>query len=151
MAVFILPQGHTLPLHDHPHMSVFSKVLYGQLQLKSFTSMDDNANSNDNDKRRLVRSDSVNDVKTSHDPAWCLTPSDGNYHEFHALTPCVVFDCLLPPYEEPERCCNYYKCVPAVSDSSSLVYELLPLDSSSPDVNKLLPSLFSYRGFRPKP
>lgn len=33
IGVFILPFGSRLPLHNHPYMSVFSKVLYGKLQM----------------------------------------------------------------------------------------------------------------------
>ena len=41
-----------------------------------------------------------------------LTPSKDNFHEFSAKSHCVVFDILLPPYdEEQERACAYYKAV----------------------------------------
>jgi hypothetical protein len=46
---------------------------------------------------------SLSQVKTAADPAWYLTPDVDNIHEFRAATNCVVLDCLLPPYSEPER------------------------------------------------
>jgi len=34
MAIFLIPAGGTLPIHDHPGMAVASKVLFGELSLK---------------------------------------------------------------------------------------------------------------------
>ena len=31
IVVFLLPAGASIPLHDHPGMTVFSKILYGEL------------------------------------------------------------------------------------------------------------------------
>ena len=36
LVLFVFPAGASIPLHDHPHMSVFSKVLYGQLSMTSY-------------------------------------------------------------------------------------------------------------------
>ncbi len=36
MGIFCLPAGATIPLHDHPGMTVFSRVLYGQLFIQAF-------------------------------------------------------------------------------------------------------------------
>ena len=36
IVVFLFPAGAAIPLHDHPKMSVLSKVLYGALAMKSF-------------------------------------------------------------------------------------------------------------------
>lgn len=36
MGIFCLPAGATIPLHDHPDMTVFSRVLYGQLFIQAF-------------------------------------------------------------------------------------------------------------------
>jgi hypothetical protein len=33
MCIFTLPSGAKLPLHDHPDMTVFSKVLWGEMQV----------------------------------------------------------------------------------------------------------------------
>jgi len=34
MGVFCFPAGATLPLHDHPHMAVLSKLLYGSSSMR---------------------------------------------------------------------------------------------------------------------
>ena len=36
LVIFIFPAGAAIPLHDHPTMAVFSKVLYGSLEMSSF-------------------------------------------------------------------------------------------------------------------
>jgi hypothetical protein len=36
IGVFSLPQGAAIPLHDHPGMTVFSRLLYGRLHVRSF-------------------------------------------------------------------------------------------------------------------
>lgn len=36
MSVFILPAGTAIPLHDHPGMTVVTKVLWGTLHVKSY-------------------------------------------------------------------------------------------------------------------
>ena len=35
LVVFIFPDGATLPLHNHPGMTVYSKVLYGSLAVRA--------------------------------------------------------------------------------------------------------------------
>lgn len=106
IAVFIIPKGKSLPYHDHPNMTVCSKVIHGNLKIKSFTPI-----SNTNMSLRKSFTALLNDdcVKSSDDSAWYLTPSEGNIHEFVATSSCVVFDILLPPYNYPTRSCNYYK------------------------------------------
>eukprot|EP00455_Lapot_gusevi_P014117 TRINITY_DN1698_c0_g3_i2.p1 TRINITY_DN1698_c0_g3~~TRINITY_DN1698_c0_g3_i2.p1 ORF type:complete len:423 (+),score=97.48 TRINITY_DN1698_c0_g3_i2:83-1351(+) len=36
MGIFLLPKHAILPLHDHPHMTVITKLLYGNLHVRSF-------------------------------------------------------------------------------------------------------------------
>merc|ERR1711998_84618 len=37
MGIFLVPQGSSLPLHDHPSMTVYSRVLFGSLETTSYT------------------------------------------------------------------------------------------------------------------
>ncbi|CAI5744983.1 unnamed protein product [Peronospora destructor] len=36
IGIFILPPGVSIPLHDHPRMSVITRVLYGSMRVKTY-------------------------------------------------------------------------------------------------------------------
>lgn len=122
VAVFLLPKGCSIPMHDHPSMTVCSKVIRGSLRVKSFTALNKASSSGattdsiyrDTEpmKIRKIPCRLENDkVKTDQDPGWALGPIIGNYHEFTARDPTVIVDVLMPPYDEPDRPCNFYKIV----------------------------------------
>jgi cysteamine dioxygenase len=100
--VFCLDAGAELPLHDHPGMTVLSRLLYGQLAVRSFD-WDDAGGPG---AARLA-----GEVLLSG-PAPCrvLRPAQGNLHALHARTPAAVLDVLGPPYEpRAGRGCSYFR------------------------------------------
>lgn len=131
LAVFIVPEGCKLPIHDHPQMCVLCKLVTGSLFYRSFT----------------LESNSTGEylcnevIKTQDDPTWVLTPENGNFHELIAQENCVLFDALLPPYQEPERCCSYYDAQPVEEGR----WKLVKLEEEPDD----LPYRFPYLGDRP--
>ncbi|XP_059284211.1 plant cysteine oxidase 2 [Lycium ferocissimum] len=130
IGIFCLPPKAVIPLHNHPGMTVFSKLLLGKMHIKSYDWADNllrestpNANIFDNGEgdrigprlaKLKVNSEFKAPCKTS-----ILYPADGgNMHCFTATTACAVLDVLGPPYCDPEgRHCQYYYDFPFVNFS----------------------------------
>ncbi|XP_022718837.1 plant cysteine oxidase 2-like [Durio zibethinus] len=129
MCIFFLPATAVIPLHNHPGMTVFSKLLLGKMHIKSYDWVDP-VNSEDsmppNSKLRLARL-KANSVFTAPCDTSVLYPTTGgNIHQFTAITPCAVLDVLGPPYsKEDDRDCSYYKDIPysAFSNGETRVSE----------------------------
>ncbi|XP_022950329.1 plant cysteine oxidase 2-like isoform X2 [Cucurbita moschata] len=112
LCIFFLPATGVIPLHNHPGMTVFSKLLLGKMHIKSYDWVDP-TNSDDPTKpceKRLAKL-KTDSVFTSPSSTSVLYPtSGGNIHSFTAITPCAVLDVLGPPYSmEDDRDCSYYK------------------------------------------
>ncbi|XVF60462.1 hypothetical protein PTKIN_Ptkin08bG0048800 [Pterospermum kingtungense] len=119
IGIFCLPPSGVLPLHNHPGMTVFSKLLFGTMHIKSYdwvvdvpsnaSAAVDPSQSVQHPEVRLAKvkvdSDFTSPCNTS-----ILYPADGgNMHCFTAVTACAVLDVLGPPYSDPEgRHCTYY-------------------------------------------
>ncbi|KAJ3142585.1 hypothetical protein HK100_000485 [Physocladia obscura] len=54
MCIFVLKKGATLPIHSHPNMTVFSRVVEGDLHVKTFSILDGNQLDSENDGKDLV-------------------------------------------------------------------------------------------------
>ncbi|CAM9139742.1 unnamed protein product [Discosporangium mesarthrocarpum] len=125
IGIFVFPPGSCIPLHDHPHMCVTSKVLYGSLKVTCYDRVDQSDDDGvqvipevgatglwaDGKRRRwgqgLLRSDSWHDA-----PYTCwLTSTVGNLHKLQAgADGCAVLDVLIPPYDmKCGRDCTYYQ------------------------------------------
>ncbi|KAJ6934912.1 hypothetical protein NC652_010021 [Populus alba x Populus x berolinensis] len=103
MGIFCLPPSGVIPLHNHPGMTVFSKLLFGTMHIKSYDWVADvPASSSGQGQGQLEINRSV-----QHS---ILYPTDGgNMHCFTAVTACAVLDVLGPPYSVPDgRHCQYY-------------------------------------------
>ena len=108
-------EGTVIPLHNHPHMTVMSKLLYGSLRVRAFDWADDddgNPGTAPNVPRlaRMVRDERV----AAPANAFALYPrSCGNIHVFTAVEPSAVLDILSPPYAIGcGRDCHYFEEVP---------------------------------------
>lgn len=124
IAVFILKHGATLPMHDHPGMHGFLKVISGTVEISSYTlkTKDDHI-VRLNEEVRAVKHRPISLDDTS--PACALTPREKNLHEILCVEgPAAFLDILSPPYEVEEyakgpRPCTFFKIISSKSSAQS--------------------------------
>lgn len=132
IGIFCLPPTSVIPLHNHPGMTVFSKLLFGTMHIKAYDWSNEvdkftgdtsacaiaNAPNCESDGLRLAKV-KVNSELTAPCGTSILYPADGgNMHCFTAKTACAVLDVLGPPYSDPDgRHCQYYYDFP-ISNST---------------------------------
>ncbi|KAF8681688.1 hypothetical protein HU200_045118 [Digitaria exilis] len=124
IVIFLLPPGAVIPLHDHPGMTVFSKLLLGSLHVKSYdwataggstTTTPASSSVPAASTRRLAKLVLDADLRAPCGAVALFPESGGNIHRFAAATSCAVLDVLGPPYSAGERDCTYYRDLPYYS------------------------------------
>ncbi|KAJ0985544.1 hypothetical protein J5N97_003900 [Dioscorea zingiberensis] len=136
IGIFCLPPSSAIPLHNHPGMTVFSKLLFGSMHIKSYDWVDVPQKSNGALKPAHFQPKGMRLAKVHKDAVFTapcetsiLYPSaGGNMHCFTAVTSCAVLDVLGPPYSDSEgRPCMYYNDFPYASFSGDT--DFVPEDS----------------------
>lgn len=114
IAIFILKQGVTMPMHDHPGMHGLLKVIAGAVKIESFTmetSVDDIIEPNTG----YTAIKHAGKVAKDTDDACVLTPWERNLHEISCVEgPAAFLDILSPPYDVDEfgrgtRPCTFFR------------------------------------------
>eukprot|EP00189_Rhodosorus_marinus_P007867 CAMPEP_0184754370 /NCGR_PEP_ID=MMETSP0315-20130426/44588_1 /TAXON_ID=101924 /ORGANISM="Rhodosorus marinus, Strain UTEX LB 2760" /LENGTH=261 /DNA_ID=CAMNT_0027233787 /DNA_START=112 /DNA_END=897 /DNA_ORIENTATION=+ len=105
LGIFVMPPNTTIPLHDHPGMTVFTKVLWGELEVEAYDIVA-KCQGDNNEYVALKRGTSL----TRDNEVRYLTKDNGNIHQFHAKKWTAVFDLAVPPYDPWNgRPCNYFR------------------------------------------
>ncbi|KAL6882085.1 hypothetical protein ACP4OV_011557 [Aristida adscensionis] len=111
--VFCLPHSAVIPLHDHPGMTVFSKILMGAMHMRSYDWVAPMSGGNammtpSGARLAKLHADSVLDA--SSETVVLYPQSGGNLHRFTAVSPCALLDVMGPPYcHDQGRDCSYYR------------------------------------------
>jgi hypothetical protein len=151
IGIFVLPPNTQLPLHDHPGMSVLSRILYGGIKVRSFDFLGPSEPSEE--AQSLVQATGFKwavprehlDITGPHTTA--LFPDWGNIHEFTSddTRGCAIFDILTPPYDASNgRDCTYYgeislpdkqwqHFIGAAGAAGSIKHGIVSSDSSNSD------------------
>ncbi|XP_072968671.1 plant cysteine oxidase 2-like [Typha angustifolia] len=124
IGIFCLPKSAVIPLHNHPGMTVFGKLLFGSMHIKSYDWVDSESSEIVPPTEGLclakVKMDAV--LKAPCQTSILYPASGGNMHRFTAVTPCAVLDVLGPPYSTPEgRVCTYYDDFPYTNSPGDTV------------------------------
>ncbi|CAE8587013.1 unnamed protein product, partial [Polarella glacialis] len=126
ICIFLLRAGARIPLHDHPGMRVFGRLLFGRMRVLSF----DLAEELPAEGGAPVRAKCYGRKVLGPEPVtYGLGPEEGNVHELQAIDHCAFFDILTPPYDVARgRDCTYYRCL---EDAASGGYFLEPMPMSN--------------------
>ncbi|CAN6329970.1 unnamed protein product [Urochloa humidicola] len=126
MVILFLPRNAVIPLHNHPGMTVFSKLLLGSMHIKSYDWVDPDSDSSSvssssssDEQLRLAKLVVDDDFTAPCDTSVLYPTTGGNMHRFTAITPCAIIDILGPPYSiEEDRDCTYYTDIPYTHHST---------------------------------
>lgn len=109
-----------MPLHDHPNMSVFFRLVFGSLNYVSYDKLDEKFKYNqfaDDEYHELignkkrVAAKKTKPMTLEKDSLLFVRPSVGNMHHFQAKENSCFFDICLPNYTpvRHERRITYFK------------------------------------------
>eukprot|EP00803_Ostreobium_quekettii_P009487 evm.model.scf_2912EXC.2 EVM.evm.TU.scf_2912EXC.2 scf_2912EXC:5509-6318(+) len=108
VGVFCMPANTVIPLHDHPGMTVLSRVVYGRVRVTSYDWVEGAGWGSGGAAKRVGVVEAAGPAGTSE-----LLPTYANVHSLEALTPSAILDVLAPPYAPWQgRDCTYFRAVP---------------------------------------
>lgn len=119
LVLFFIKKGTRMPLHDHPNMCVFFRMMFGRLNYRSYDKVDEKFRYNKfslDEYQELLETKQRIGVKKAVDtvlsgPQFLMVrPSRNNLHEFVAEENTCFFDICLPNYTADSlRRITYFK------------------------------------------
>lgn len=119
VGIFCIPENRDMPLHDHPQMTVCSKVLYGEVRVEAYDKAPElegaikgggGGDSSQNSTTAMFARKTKDDVVTEETGPFALFSKKRNIHKFSAVSSCAILDVLGPPYSPSEgREIAYYQ------------------------------------------
>lgn len=129
LVLFFIKKGTRMPLHDHPNMCVFFRMMFGRLNYRSYDKVDEkfryNKFSMDEytellEQKKLIGVKKATETVLSGPQFMMVRPSRNNLHEFVAEENTCFFDICLPNYTaDSMRRITYYKEVAAAETGLS--------------------------------
>eukprot|EP00933_Yihiella_yeosuensis_P042349 TRINITY_DN3689_c4_g1_i1.p1 TRINITY_DN3689_c4_g1~~TRINITY_DN3689_c4_g1_i1.p1 ORF type:complete len:307 (+),score=47.18 TRINITY_DN3689_c4_g1_i1:78-998(+) len=133
LCIFLLRKGSVIPLHDHPGMHVFGRLLFGKMLVSSY---DLEPNSDATAAFGGHHGQDFGTAPKARKQCWAryisqqvfgpgpqtygLSPSKGNIHQIVALEDSAFFDIVTPPYDASlGRDCTYYTVCEGGADPNS--------------------------------
>uniref|UniRef100_K3WU86 Uncharacterized protein n=1 Tax=Globisporangium ultimum (strain ATCC 200006 / CBS 805.95 / DAOM BR144) TaxID=431595 RepID=K3WU86_GLOUD len=128
IGIFFMPPNAHIPLHNHPGMSVVTRVLYGAVNVRSYDLISPQEITNGDSEDSTVGSESTDIVNSNAKVKWARVSREGSYvaestmwldprrfnlHQIHAATDngCALLDIMIPPYNNADRDCHHFKII----------------------------------------
>mmetsp|Transcript_3157 Transcript_3157/g.9347 ORF Transcript_3157/g.9347 Transcript_3157/m.9347 type:complete len:297 (+) Transcript_3157:97-987(+) len=109
VGIFCIPKDGDIPIHDHPDMTVCSKVLFGKVRVEAYDEAPD-LQEQLQLENALVARKVRDDVVSEETGPFALFTKSNNIHRFSAVESCAIIDVLGPPYDSSEgREIAYYR------------------------------------------
>jgi cysteamine dioxygenase len=134
---FVIPPGRVLPLHDHPGMTVWQRVMHGRLHICTLVSdaLPAVTKTSYPTKAKVVFSGEVCGLGEPIPPSELLSFGKGDGGVLHEirnvdpLKPALFVDIIAPPYYQAPTniSCSYYRAEP-LSRSGTTAITGLPTD-----------------------
>ena len=117
---FVLPPFCEIPLHDHPSLTVFMKVVYGSVRLVSFDAINPEGVNRSQPRAPTNAHMIANEDVEAKDPVLVIESSGrgGSYHYIRAGQNGGIFiDVIHPPYGAPPSFaeCTYYSALSKIN------------------------------------
>lgn len=145
VVIFFLKKGVQMPLHDHPNMSVYFKLLFGELDYYSYDKVENKYRYNEfeshQEYEKILNDNTVIDAKKSSlkvirpGAFMLLKPSLGNMHSFVTKKDSAFFDVMVPNYSDLDigRRMTYFKEIDPTAEERVVELEYDFQTSTKPD------------------